>query len=413
MLKVYLSTNGCEEAQLSSMEVEQFFDKNEATIVRDPTQADLIIFFACGLTDQREKDSLMIIRKLQAKKKTSARLAVWGCLPKINPQSLASVYDGPILGPMDTSFFEEILGKTKISFDNVSANTLVSKETPGLPSSSPSGLCNGHYTDAFIDAVILLKKGVEKLRFLKQKILIKTPFYIRVATGCTGHCTYCSERCAWGKIKSRPTDKIISEFERGLQKGYNRFFLVAADLGAYGKDIGRTLSDLLGRIIKTGNSKNYKMILNQISPSHLKELFFDLEDTFASGKVELLCSPVQSGSNSILKLMGRMYTAEEWKECMLKIHRRFPDIRLKTHLMVGFPTETDEDFRATLKLLDYPLFLDEIGIFKFSQRPTVFASRIPGQVPERTKELRYRKLLRKYAYRYAFNFPMSCRRIIL
>jgi len=193
-----------------------------------------------------------------------------------------------------------------------------------------------------------------------------------------------------------------------LQQGYNRFSLVATDLGAYGLDMSCTLSDLLEKMIKIDGKRNYKIILNQVNAYYLKKNFSDLEPNFASGKIEKLCCPVQSGSNRILKLMGRMHTAEEWREYMIKTNTKFPHIRLGTQFMVGFPTETEEDFRATLKLLDYPLVLDFIYIFRFSKRPDVPAARIQGQMPETVKELRYKKLLRKHALMHIFNTVNRC-----
>ena len=88
---------------------------------------------------------------------------------------------------------------------------------------------------------------------------------------------------------------------------------------------------------------------------------------------------------------------------MVKINTKFPHIRLGTQLMVGFPTETEEDFRATLKLLDYPLSLDFIYVFRFSKRPTVPVARIQGQISEKIKELRCKRLLRKHAHMHIFN----------
>ncbi|MEM3088773.1 MAG: radical SAM protein [Candidatus Bathyarchaeia archaeon] len=398
-MKIYVSTNGCEEAQLSSMYVEQFFKENRQVIINDPAQADMLIFFACGLTAQTEKDSLLLIKKLKAVMKPAARLVVWGCLGKINPRSLAAVYDGPLIGPADTRFFERILEKTTFLFDEISANSLSSRET--------SGFCDRNYTDLPTRVLMLPRKGMDKIRFKLGGSYERNPYFIRVATGCTGECVYCSERAAWGKIRSRPIDMVISEFERGLKKGYKLFFLVAADLGAYGIDKGFRLPDLFRKMIKSNDERDYKIILNQINPFHLKELFCDLEETFSSGKIQLLCSPVQSGSNRILKLMRRPYTAEEWRDYMIKMNKQFPSIRLKTHFMVGFPTETPEDFKATLKLLDYPLFLDSMGIFKFSVRPTVYAARMLGQIPEEIKEARRKKLLRKYTYMYVLNLLLG------
>lgn len=398
-MRVYVGTNGCIEGQLSSTNMEQFLRKNRLTIVDDPSQAEMVIFWACGLTQQSEKDSLMVIRKVQKKMKPTAKLIVWGCLPKINPKSLSNVYDRPLVVSTDTSFLKEISEATMVPFDSLdiagAENMLVSSET--------SGLNKNNYADPLTGVFILLKQNWDRLLAHSRK---NTKFWIRVAAGCTGRCTYCSERCAFGRIKSRPINKIISDFELGLRQGYNMISLIATDLGAYGRDIGCTLSDLLEKMIHINSERSFKIVLNQVSPFYLKEMFSDLEEIFASGKISVLGCPVQSGSNRILRLMGRPYTAEEWREYMIRINKEFPNIRLSTHFMVGFPTETDEDFAATLRLLDYPLFLDSFGIFRFSERPRVYASRMPGQVSEKTKELRSKKIWQKYAYAYVLNSPI-------
>jgi tRNA A37 methylthiotransferase MiaB len=198
-------------------------------------------------------------------------------------------------------------------------------------------------------------------------------------------------------------EKIIEEFKSGLQKGYNRFFLVAPDLGSYGVDIGCSVVDLLKEMVKIEERRNYQIILNQMNPVDLKRMLPGLEEVLASGKIEALGCQVESGSNRILELMAREYTAEDWRESMLGINRKFPFVRLSTHIMIGFPTETDQDFEATVKLLDFPLFIDWVGFFKYSSRPSVYASRLSGQVSEKVKEQRFKKLYRKYVYMYALN----------
>jgi tRNA A37 methylthiotransferase MiaB len=393
MLNIYISTNGCVEGQLSSKQIERFFQMNQATIVRDLKKANLIIFYACGLTEEKEKNSLSIIRKLQAEMNPSAKLIIWGCLPKIKPQSLTPIYDGPLIGPLDGKFFEEIPEKltTPLSlvYPAAAANELFCDES--------SRIYENNHIDPITIAIILLKQSWEKLRTCMQKD--KEIFFIPIATGCNGHCTYCSERPVFGKVKSRPIDDIIADFKKGLEQGYNRFSLIATDLGSYGQDLNIDISHLLEKMIETNEQTNYKITLNQFGPLHLKELYTEMRNIFASGKIEKVECPVQSGSNRILELMGREYTAEDWREQMLRLNKEFPNIRLSTQFMVGFPTETPDDFNATMRLMDRPLVLDSIYIFKFSKRPSVAASRTQGQISEKTKELRYKKLLQKYAYR--------------
>jgi tRNA A37 methylthiotransferase MiaB len=128
-----------------------------------------------------------------------------------------------------------------------------------------------------------------------------------------------------------------------------------------------------------------------MNPYYLKHIHQDLDTIFDSGKIGAFGCQVQSGSNRILQLMGRRYTAEEWTQHMQNIRKKHPKIHLETHLLVGFPTETDQDFKATLNLLD-KILLDKITVFKYSTRPHVAASRFPGQIPEKTKKARWRKL---------------------
>lgn len=394
-MKVNITTNGCVEGQLSSTFIKQFFVKNGVTITDDPRQADFVIFYACGLTERKEKDSLSTCRKLSGLLKPTAKLIVWGCLPKINLEALKAIYDGPLIGPLNTKFFEGFLEKPLISVDSVGWGCAADMLVP-----SHTSVVSDRNTDVFTDSVSFLNRSWRKLwsRAHKRRI-----FFIRVSQGCTAHCTYCSERCAFGEIQSQPIETIISEFKRGLQQGYNSFSLIATDLGAYGLDKGYTLVDLLKEMIRIGGNRDYRIILNQVNPFYLERYLFELEPIFASGKIEELCCPVQSGRNRVLKLMGRKYTAEEWRKCLIEINTKFPHIRLGTQLMVGFPTETEEDFEATLKLLDYPLFLDSIYIFTFSKRPTVPIARMHEQVSEKTKDQRAERLQRKHARTQVFN----------
>jgi tRNA A37 methylthiotransferase MiaB len=409
MPKVYVTTNGCDEGQLKSMHVQQFFIKNGFAVTRDPTQADFVIFYACGLTNLSEKHSLVMIKRLQAQTKDTARLIVWGCLAKQNPKCLVGTYEGPLIGPRDISFFESLPGVTSIGIEDVSANSLIPQETGGMEE-----VCPKWAYDPITDVLQHIWKRTNSVRLPRRKGLFDADsFFVRVAEGCTGNCTYCSERPAWGRIKSRPIQKIVEDFKLGLQRGYNRFFLVAADLGSYGVDIGCNVVDLLRKLATIDERKNYRMILNQMNPGDLKKMLPELEEVLASGRIEALGCQVESGSDRILQLMGRKYTASDWRESMLRINRKFPFVRLSTHFMIGFPTESDQDFEATLKLLDPPIFIDWAGFFFFSPRPTVYASRLPEQVSENVKEKRYKKTYRKYLFMYILNVAIGNIRYIL
>ncbi len=395
-MKIYVTTDGCEVGQLYSEYVNQFFLKFSSEIINtaDPTEADLLIFYACGLTEKQEEKSIRLIAALKSKMKPSARFVVWGCLSKQNPESLKKSFDGPLIGPSDMHAFEEIFRQTM--------NVSKCSSTVEIP-------------DVNLPITEVLNSGsspnkLSYLRYVLSRAIFfdsQTPtFFVRVAEGCTSHCTYCSEHLVWGKVKSKPIEKVISEFKDGLQKGYRLFELCAEDFGAYGEDIGLNACDLLKRLIDLSDDINYKIIICELSPGYLKKMFSDFDVIFASGKISRLGVQVESGSDRILKLMGRQYKAAEWRNMMLYINRKYPRIDLATHFMVGFPTETEEDFKATMRLLNFPLFLKNVTIYKFSANPRVPAAKLSGQIPKNVIELRAEKLQRKFLASYPLNIAI-------
>jgi MiaB/RimO family radical SAM methylthiotransferase len=392
-MKIYITTDGCEVGQLYSNYVNQFFLKFSSKIINttDPTEADLLIFYACGLTKAQEEKSIRLITALKSKLKPSARIVVWGCLSKQNPELLKKNFDGPLIGPSDMHTFEEILKQTmKVT---KCSSTL---EIPNV---------NFPLTEKLDSGSLPIK--LSYVRYVLSRAIFfdfnSRAFYVRVAEGCTSNCTYCSEHLVWGKVKSKPIEKVISEFENGLQKGYRLFELCAEDFGAYGADIGLNACDLLERLVALSDDPNYRIIICELSPRYLKNMFSDFDKIFATGKISTLGVQVESGSDRILKLMGRQYKAAEWRNMMLYINRKYPRINLATHFMVGFPTETEEDFTATMRLLDFPLFLKNLTIYKFSANLHVPAAKLSGQIPDSVIEMRAKKLQRKFLFRYPLN----------
>lgn len=396
-MKAFIDTNGCTLGQLESKRVQEFFERNDETIVvtPNPQEADVIIFFACGLTDVSEKASLQLIAQLQPQRKPLSRIIVWGCLAKMNPESLSQVYDGPLIGPRDIDFFNELVEARHCDCHEVWSNTLARSfaddRSCGL---KPHSFVN----DTILSTMQRLLGAAEANHHKHDEI-----FYLRVASGCTGHCTYCSEKLAWGRIKSRPINEVTAEFKAGIEKGYKRFFLCAEDLGPYGQDLGYTIIDLLSELISADKNGNCRLIVDQFNAEFLEPNLHQLFDVFASGRIELFNCQVQSGSNRILKMMGREPLSREWREAMLSIDRKFPEVRLGTHFIVGFPSETEEEFEDTLKLLDYPLFMRALSVYMFSGKSRAVASRMKEQVPESVKRSRYKRLMRKYLYMYSFH----------
>jgi tRNA-2-methylthio-N6-dimethylallyladenosine synthase len=184
----------------------------------------------------------------------------------------------------------------------------------------------------------------------------------------------------------------MSEFREGLQKGFRHFGLLGTEVGAYGHDLGYSLTDLLGEM--TAQEERVKIGLRNINPYHLKNMLNELVPLLESKRIWYMECPAESGSNRILKLMNRNYSVEEYKDWIKTVRKAYPNIIIRTQLMVGFPTETEEDFKETLHLLD-DVVLDFAEVYKYSKRPKTVAARMEPQVPDQIKKQRFFRAYRK------------------
>jgi len=354
--------------------VQNFLKENGWNITNDLKEADLILFRACGLTEKTAEESLQIIRRVKAEKKENAQFIVWGCLPKIDPEALRTEYDGVAFGEKEVAILNKIL-EAKKTIEEVVANYVMPVFEP-----KRSGLYG------------LLRKLHNFAGKHLDIVQSESIFHIKVSTGCLGNCSFCAIRKSRGVVLSKSIDCILSEFRDGLDKGFRYFGLLATDLGAYGRDLGHSLADLLVELTK--EEGDYKIGLRNVNPCHLKEMFEELRPIFSSGKIWFLSSAIESGSDRILKLMRRRYKIQDFKKCIKTLNKEYPNILLRTQLMVGFPTETEEDFRESMRLLD-ELKFDWAEVYKFSPRRGTLAATMTGQVPEKTKEARFQRLTLK------------------
>ena len=366
--------NGCPESRIDSARVQNFFKENGWNITKDLKKADFIIFRACGLRDLSTQESLQIIRKVKAEKKENAQFMVWGCLPKIDPEILGTEYKGVTFGEKEIGKLNKIL-EAKTPIEEIVAN----RTMPPFEIKR-SGL-HGFFRKLY--------GFTERHLSIDQS---KSIFHIKVSSGCLGNCSFCAVRKSRGLLHSKSIDSIVSELRDGLKKGCRCFALLATDSGAYGRDLGYNLADLLVELTK--EKGDYKIGLRNVNPYYLNEMFEQLRPIFSSGKIWFLSSAVESGSNRILKLMNRRYKVQDFKRCIQILNKEHPNIFLRTQLMVGFPTETEEEFQKTMHLLEEVRF-DWIEVYPFSPRRGTPAATMEGQVPDKVKEIRFRQLTLK------------------
>ena len=230
----------------------------------------------------------------------------------------------------------------------------------------------------------------------KEPVLPRQPdvaAYVPIIQGCDNFCSYCIVPYRRGREKSRPLAEIVGEVRELVERGAKEVTLLGQNVDSYGHDLpGKPdLADLLYELNEIEGLWRIRFLTN-----HPKDMSLKLVGAVASlDKVcEQLTLPVQSGSNAILKAMGRGYSAEHYRKLVAEIRARIPDIALSTDVLLGFPSETEAQFQETADLLS-ELNFDTVHIAAYSPRPGTFAARkLEDNVPPAEKKRRLEYLER-------------------
>jgi len=190
-------------------------------------------------------------------------------------------------------------------------------------------------------------------------------------------------------------EQVLREFTEGLENKYTEFTLMGTDTGSYGRDKDTNLAQLLKEILKV--DADYKINLRNVQPRFFINMMPDLIDVFRSGRIAFINSAFESGNDRILKLMNRGYNAKEYTDAMLTIKKESPKTKIRTQALVGFPSETEEEFLDTVRLVD-KIGFDFVEIFMFQPRPKTKAAKMEQQIPERIVKRRYLRLHMKTLY---------------
>ena len=215
--------------------------------------------------------------------------------------------------------------------------------------------------------------------------------YVTVIKGCDKNCTYCVVPRTRGRERSRSLESILEEVKRLVDDGVREIHLLGQNVTAWGKDLEKPLpfAELLYQVSKVPGVERIRF-----TTGHPRDLTDDIVE--AMRDIPQVCNalhlPVQSGSDRILALMDRGYTKEFYMERIEKLKESVPGIALSTDIIVGFPTETEEDFEETLDVVKKVRY-EQIFSFKFSPRPGTPAAEMEGQVPDEVKTDRMRRLL--------------------
>lgn len=216
----------------------------------------------------------------------------------------------------------------------------------------------------------------------------RTRAFVKIQDGCENYCSYCIIPFVRGRCRSKDKDKVISEITSLVNNGYKEIVLTGIHTGNYGSDLGIKFSSLLKEILDIPNLERLR--ISSIEITELDDEFFKLLSN------PILCNhlhiPLQNGSDRILGLMNRKYNKEEFYEIVKRIRSVRDDISLTTDVIVGFPSETEDDFNESVDFIRKVGF-SKVHVFPYSKRNGTKASRMDNQIDPNTKKKRTKQLL--------------------
>ena len=365
--KVSLVSLGCPKNLVDAEVMLGYLAREGYEVTTDERDADIIIVNTCSFIKEAKQESVDTILDL-ADRKHDGRcrlLIVTGCLPQRYQEELTKELPEVdiFVGTGDYPRIVEIIAEQRGAGGQIrytgDPNFLYNGDLPRLKSSP-------YYTA-----------------------------YLKIAEGCSNCCSYCVIPALRGAFRSRPMDKLLREARELVAGGVKEINLIAQDITAYGKDLadGESLEALIDELAKLEGLRWIRLLYAY--PDGIREsLMRILRDE------EKVCKyldiPLQHISDPMLKRMNRRSSEAETRQLITRLRREIPGIALRTSLIVGFPGETEEDFRKLLHFVEETQF-DHLGVFCYSREEGTPAAVMPGQISERIKRERYKKLMRAQA----------------
>lgn len=328
MAKIFVEAYGCSASFADSEMISGLILNGGHTLAKNSSESDLNIVVTCSVKDSTANKMMHRIRSLKSKP-----LVVAGCLPKAEKNTVEKITErASLLGPNS-------LGKTLQVIDS----TLRGIRYVALEDSD------------------LSKVGLPKVR-LNPVVGI-----VEIASGCMSECTFCQTKLAKGDLTSYRIGDIVRQVETEISEGCKEIWLTSTDNGCYGFDINTDLPTLVKAVSEI--PQDFMIRIGMMNPMYMPRIKEELIKSYDSDKVyKFLHIPVQSGSDKILHDMKRGHTVKTVREVIEKAKERFTDFTISTDVIVGFPSETKEDFEKTVDLIN-EIRPDMVNLSKYSARP--------------------------------------------
>ena len=324
-----------------SEKVEAILEENGWQKSEDPKMADLLIVNSCAVREKAENKIYSEIGRLRFKNR-KAKIVAMGCVAQFAYDRLSNVAD-IVIGTNTIDKFYRIA------------------------------------KDSSVEGIFIKDKMEEPDHIFPHVKSVVS--FVDIMYGCDNFCTYCIVPYTRGREISRKKEAIIDEIKELVDKGTKEVVLLGQNVNSYGKNLGYNFVDLLYEVNKIEGLRRIRF-----TTSHPKD--FSKELVYAIRDLDKLCEhvhlPFQAGSNRILKLMKRRYTIEEYLEKVFLLKSEVRNCSITTDIIVGFPTETEEDFKKTLEVVKTVEY-DTSFSFKYSPRRFTKAAEMEGQIEEKEK----------------------------
>lgn len=357
-MRIAFYTLGCKVNQYETEILMNAFSKQGFDIVDYNDDADIYVVNSCTVTSSGDSKTKKALRKFKRQNPT-AKIVLTGCFPQAFPDIAQKIPEADVItGSYNRGGLIKAVLKSLATGEKVIDITPHSKK------------------ETFEDMQTNSFKG-------------HTRAFIKIQDGCNRYCSYCIIPTARGPIRSKPIDKLNQELLDLSNNGYLEVVLVGINLSFYGKDIGLNLIDAITLACSIDKIKRVR--LGSLEP----ELISD-EDIDTLSKLDKFCPQfhlsLQSGCTETLKRMNRHYTAEKYYKIVKKLREKFDNPSFTTDIMVGFPSETDEEFQQSLK------FAEKIGfskahVFAYSIREGTKAAKMENQIVKKVKDKRSKLMI--------------------
>ena len=378
--KVYIESYGCQMNFADSEVVASIIENEGYNSTHDVNDADLILLNTCSIRDKAEQTVRKRLKAFNKLKKENKylKVGVLGCMAErlktkfLEEEKIVDLVVGPDAYKDLPNLIQEI------NEGNSAVNVILSTDET--------------YGD--INPVRLSSNGVSA--------------FVSITRGCDNMCTFCVVPYTRGRERSRNPESIVNECKDLFSNGFREVTLLGQNVDSYlwfGGGPKKNFKNLSKE--QKYNSKNFANLLETVakvneklrirfSTSNPQDMTDDVIDVMS--KYKNICNyihlPVQSGSSRILELMNRGYNREEYISLVDKIKNKIPDCAISMDMITGFCSETEEDHKETLSLMDYVKY-DFGYMFKYSERPNTPAARMEDNIDEKTKQRRLAEVIEK------------------